>query len=216
MSDTPANVQSTLTAYAPEDVANKEEYINLVKRELVNGKTGGAVTMAEVQFFLQVCQSSGLNPLTRQIYAIFRGGKMTIQTGIDGLRAIAERTGRYAGSKDASFEYDENKKLVRASVSVFKVIDGTVHETTASARYDEYSVPSNPMWKKMPETMLSKCAEAKALRKAFPNIGQIYSDDEMHQAAPPVTEETVHKVDTEAIREDVKQLVSEAMEERNE
>ena len=45
-----------------------------------------------------VAVRSGLDPFARQIFAVKRnsgrgGQKMTIQTGIDGYRSIASRTG---------------------------------------------------------------------------------------------------------------------------
>jgi phage recombination protein Bet len=156
----------------------------------------------ELSLFSNVCHKTGLDPFSRQIYAIKRGGKMTIQTSIDGFRAIAEDTGQYAGNDDAVFDgglslaehiaKTKNPKTppVTATVTVFKVVGGQRCPFTASAAFEQYAQKKSPMWSSMPHTMIAKCAEALALRKAFPRkLSGLYTGDEMEQADNPQPEQ---------------------------
>ena len=61
------------------------EQIAIIKESICKGATD-----SELQFFLQVCKRTGLDPFSRQIYSIPRGGQRTIQVGIDGLCLIAD------------------------------------------------------------------------------------------------------------------------------
>ena len=159
---------------------------------------------------MTVCNQSGLNPMRNEIYGIYRGGKLTIQSSIDGLRAVAERSGKYAGSDEPEFKYGENGELVSATVTVKKVLDGIVIPTTRTALWQEYysNSSSNPIVKKMPTVMLAKCAEAQALRAAFPNTGQIYTEEEMIQA------ETITpvKADTTDVKSEVEKAKAKLLE----
>ena len=155
------------------------DQVDLIKSQIAVGATDN-----ELKLFLHVADKSGLDPLSKQIYFIKRSGKMTIQTAIDGFRAIADRTGQYIGSSDPVFEEISNNP-VKATVTVNKVVAGVVGNFTATARWSEY-YPGDAqgfMWNKMPHTMLGKCAEALALRKAFPaQLSGLYTGDEMDQA----------------------------------
>ena len=149
----------------------------------------------ELDLFVSVCAKTGLDPFMRQIHAVKRyngttkGYMMTIQTGIDGYRLVAERTGAYAGSDDPQYvEGQDGKFPLKATVTVWKLVGGHKCSFTASAIWSEYAPYYNNtlsgMWAKMPRLMLGKCAEALALRKAFPQeLSGVYTDAEMPQPA---------------------------------
>lgn len=169
------------TAMTKTETGFTDEKIGLVRRLVAVGATND-----ELAVFLHQCQRTGLDPLAKQIYCIKRQGKMAIQVGIDGFRLIADRTGLYAGNDDPVF--DDEKHPKRATVTVYKMVSGVRCPFTASARWEQYypgDGPSGFMWKKMPHLMLGKCAEALALRKAFPaELSGLYTDGEMEQAGP--------------------------------
>lgn len=158
--------------------------------QLIKSQIAPNATDNELKLFLYQCQRTGLDPLTRQIYCIHRGGRMTIQTSIDGFRVIAERSGSYAGQDEPVFEYDQNGKLKCAKVTVHRFSKDGVRYPAATgvAFYDEYvqlinGKPSG-LWNK-PHIMLSKVSEAVALRRAFPlDLSGLYTSDEMEQAEP--------------------------------
>jgi hypothetical protein len=71
----------------------------------------------------------------------------------------------------------------------------------AVAKWDSYSQPNNPIWKKMPDLMLAKCAESLALRKAFPNdMSGIYTDEEMGQAEVVESKPVPQRVELKAVQ----------------
>jgi len=166
-------------------LAFTREQIDLIKQTVARGATD-----TELQLFLYTAKRVGLDPLTKQIHAIKRwdsqAGKetMAIQTGIDGYRLIADRTGKLGGIDDAIFDREDKDHPEKATVTVYKIINGEKCPFTASARWQEYCAfkrDGTPMalWKKMPYLMLGKCAEALALRKAFPaDLTGIYTFEE--------------------------------------
>jgi len=153
--------------------------IDLIKKQIAHNATDD-----ELKLFLYHCSKTGLDPLSKQIYFQKRGGKAVFMTSIDGYRLIASRTGQHAGTDDAVF--DNENEPNKATVTVYRMVQGQRVPFAASARWNEYCPPSpsDSMWRKMPCTMLSKCAEALALRKAFPNeLGGMYTAEEMEQSA---------------------------------
>ena len=151
------------------------------------------VSKADLGVFLHFCQRTGLDPFARQIYMISRGGKCTIQSSIDGLRIIAQRSGNYGGQtmvewcgEDGVWKDIWLAKTPPTAARVGVFYKDSANPTYASAKFDSYNANS-PIWKKMPDLMIAKCAEALALRKAFPqDLSGIYSSEEMQQADTPV------------------------------
>lgn len=144
---------------------------------------------AEFDQFIHICRAVRLDPLRRQIYAFVfnkddaKKRQMTVVTSIGGYRSIAERTGNYRPD-DKAPRYDMGEKDVntnplgisRCEVTVYKHSHGEWHAVTGEAWWDEY-VPVydgkidkyKTGWVKMPRIMIAKCAEANALRKAWPD-----------------------------------------------
>lgn len=167
------------------------------------------VTQADLAIFLTQSKRTGLDPFSRQIYMIGRKQKtangyetkQTIQVGIDGLRAIAHRVAQQC------------HEVFSMSDTLWADKTGTWHDVwlapeppsaakvsvkrgggvfSAVAIFKEYAPIYNGklsgMWLTKPALMIAKCAEALALRKAFPSdMSGIYTDDEMEKAEDVVT-----------------------------
>jgi len=147
----------------------------------------------ELRLFAYACQRTGLDPFSRQIYAIKRGCKLTIQVSIDGLRSIAERTGQLDGSMSYWCDDDgvwtdvwlSSKPPAAAKTVIHR--KGCAHSFSATARFADFNAGQG-LWAKMPSVMIAKCSEAQALRRAFPaDMSGVYSTDEMDQAVETVT-----------------------------
>ena len=143
--------------------------------------------------------------------------KQTIQVGIDGFRLIARRavdhTGEAFGEPETLWCGTDGqwrdvwispnppaaaKVVVQRGAGTFTGV--ALFAEYAGMRYDKQSKQQvlNSMWASKPAIMLAKCAEALALRKAFPqDLSGLYTSDEMSQAdnqtpAPVVEGEIIH------------------------
>ena len=167
---------SSLALWTPEQT-------QLISTTIAPGCSGD-----ELRLFAYACQRTGLDPFSKQIYAIKRGGKMTIQAGIDGLRSIAERTGQLDGSETFWCGDDgqwQDVWLGAKPPAAAKTIihrKGASHPFVGVARTADYNAGQG-LWTKMPAAMIAKCSEALALRKAFPaDLSGVYSTDDIQQA----------------------------------
>lgn len=194
----------------------ERDQLELLKRTIAKGTSDD-----EFQLFVATCNRAGLDPFARQIYAVKRYDSkerrdvMGIQVAIDGLRLIADRSGKYAGQRPAEWCGEDGvwkdvwlSKDPPKAARVAVLRHDFAEPVTAIALWDSYvqtyrrdnATQTAPMWTKMPDLMLAKCAEALALRKAFPaDMSGLYTSEEYHggteiPVAPPASDEVLEFV----------------------
>lgn len=180
----------TLTRPSPMDFTDEQ-------RALIRDRYAPGASDGEFAVLMEVARARRLNPLLGQIHFVERWdsqkGRMVwaTQASIDGLRAIAERTGLYAGQDEAEFIEGDDGAIKLCKVRVWRkdwprpAVGVAYWSEYVQTTRDKQTGKTRPtaMWARMPHVMLAKVAESIALRKAFPeDMGGLYSADEMGQA----------------------------------
>ena len=140
-----------------------------------------------LRYFAEFCDAKGLDPIAKEAYLIQSGGKWTAIVSIDALRKKAVATGRYLGGRA--------KYLVEGENAFRDVVDPGVHKV-AAVRWEVF-IKDSPYpaardafareyknrggaWTNHPVHMLTKIAEAHALRSFFPETtGGLYTREEI-------------------------------------
>jgi len=153
----------------------------------VQTKSGSKPTTAQFDNFLNFCVANKLNPFKKQAYLVGydskNGAVFAEITGINGYRSIAHRTGSYTGRTQTEWGKTQSNDIF-AVVTVYRLIKNENRAFTATAFHSEsvqtdYNGKANSIWSKRPKGQLDKCAEAAALRMAFPEeLGETYIEDE--------------------------------------
>ena len=180
----------------------RSELINVLQTSLYPG-----AAPASIEMVLSYCQAAGLDPMQKPVHIVpmwdSKSGRMrdVVMPGIGLYRVQAARTGEFAGVSEPEFGPDVTDNIggkqitfpAWCRVTVKRLLaGGHVAEFTAVERWmenyavkggKEKSIEPNAMWAKRPYGQLAKCAEAQALRKAFPELGSAPTADEMEGKA---------------------------------
>lgn len=177
---------------------SEQELIKVLKDSLYPGAQDASIKMV-----LGYCKAAGLDPMQKPCHIVpiwdgkIKAMRDVIMPGIGLYRIQAARSGQYAGVSDPEFGDDVTETLSGITFSYPKWCKITVKRLMESGAIAEFSatefwkenyavkggqeksIAPNSMWLKRPYGQISKCAEAQALRKAFPEVGSQITADEM-------------------------------------
>lgn len=194
------NQQTNLVTTQPEilEVHRKladPQYLQLIKDTYCQGASDLEFALA-----IETARHLGLDPVARQIYFIkawdsqLRATKLVTIIGIDGLRLGAERTGLYAGQteplwcgRDGVWTDVWLGEGPPAAAKVGVLRRDFAQPVWGVVKYQSFVIRAKDgrpraQWGTMPDHMLAKCAEAQALRKAFPQ--ELSGDYHVKDAEP--------------------------------
>lgn len=183
------------TGGASAPAMNESDMLKVLQSSLYPGAATDSIKMV-----LGYCRAAGLDPMQKPVHIVpmwdskAKCMRDVIMPGIGLYRTQAARSG-CAGVTEPEFGPDITESIggtamtypawcrvtVRRRIATGEVVEFTAKEfwkeNYATAGKDS-SAP-NAMWKKRPYGQIAKCAEAQALRKAFPEIGSEPTADEM-------------------------------------
>jgi phage recombination protein Bet len=163
------------------------------QEQLIRDTYMSGASKEDAAMLMEIARTRRLNPLLKQVHFVSRNDKQknrkvwSVQVSIDGLRAIAERTGKYDGQDEPEFgPLNEHGFPEWAKIRVYR--KDWSRPAVGMVYWEEYVQTDyngsvTRFWKTMPRVMLAKCAESVAMRKAFPeDLSGLYTPEEMQQA----------------------------------
>lgn len=182
----------------PALAINEQELLMVLENSLYPG-----AQKESIKLVISYCKASGLDPMQKPVHIVpiwdSKAGRMrdVVMPGVGLYRTQASRSGQYAGVSEPEYGPDVTKTIggqeitfpAWCRVTVKRLLaNGQTAEFSASERWEENyavkggkekSIAPNAMWTRRPYAQLAKCAEAQALRKAFPELGSAPTADEM-------------------------------------
>lgn len=190
-----ALVKTESTALA---TMSEAELLKVLQVSLYPGAAPDSIKMV-----LGYCKAAGLDPMQKPVHIVpmwdGKAGLMrdVVMPGVNLYRTQAARSGECAGVSEPEFGPDVTETIggqqitypawCRVTVSrrlpTGEIVPFTAREfwkeNYAVKGGKEKSIAPNAMWTKRPYGQIAKCAEAQALRKAFPEIASQPTADEM-------------------------------------
>lgn len=198
---------------------SEPELLNVLSSSLYPGASNDSIRMV-----LGYCKAAGLDPMQKPVHIVpmwdSKAGQMrdVVMPGVGLYRTQASRSQQMAGISEPEFgpllSEDVGGQRVTypewCRVTVKRLLpNGTVAEFTAVEYWlenyavkggKEKSIAPNAMWSKRPRGQLAKCAEAQALRKAFPEVGATPTAEEMEGKAIDAPAEVRHMGPADEVR----------------
>lgn len=190
---------SPLRVNAPPALSmNEAELFAVLRSSLYPGAKDESIKLV-----VGYCRAAGLDPMQKPCHIVpmwdKNAGAMrdVVMPGVGLYRTQAARTGQFAGSTEPEFGPDKTETIDGVSVTYPEWCRVTVKRQLPSGYIAEFpsiefwkenyavkggkekSIAPNAMWLRRPRGQLAKCAEAQALRKAFPEIGAQPTAEEM-------------------------------------
>ncbi|MDR2365831.1 MAG: phage recombination protein Bet, partial [Zoogloeaceae bacterium] len=213
-------INLTMKSSLPSVGMSEAELLSVLENSIYPGAKPESIKLA-----IGYCRASGLDPMQKPVHIVpmlvstgkkdgkgydIKEWRDVIMPGIGLYRTQAARSGQYAGVSEPEFGQDVTEEFDGVSLTYPAWCRVTVKKSLPNGIVAEFSVKEfwkenyatrgksaepNSMWRKRPYAQIAKCAEAQALRKAFPEIGAQPTADEM-EGKNPDDDETIIDSDT--------------------
>lgn len=172
----------------PAAINPEAEMVRVLGASLYPGASPQSIGMV-----LSYCKAAGLDPMLKPVHIVpmwdAKSSSMrdVIMPGIGHYRTQAARSGCYLGKSEPEFGPEVREKIggvevvypAWCKITVKRKIGDHIAEFSVTERWmenyaqkggKEKSIAPNAMWLRRPYAQLAKCAEAQALRTAFPEL----------------------------------------------
>lgn len=212
-----ATIQRTSTALT------HAEHQSAIRAALKSSLYPGA-SDANIDMVLDYCAAAGLDPMQKPVHIVpmydskSKSMRDVVMPGIGLYRVQAARSGQFAGISEPEFgpmvtqtigsvqitfpewcKVTVRRQLESGHVAEFTAVEYWIENYAIKGGYEKDPSP-NAMWSKRVRGQIAKCAQAQALRMAFPEIGAQPTAEEM-EGKPIIEGEAavVHALDDRAL-----------------